>query len=279
DKDGYLQRAFGTAIAFFTVPMEIEKWSAYQTGTYNEMVIPGLIQALEANGSTGQASQLRTHWENKARNFILGHPYLFGSEYPFDSTGFESTHALAKYAQERLQEPAANDFQRAVKPEDAENFLEQQMKLNLACRGMEPAYYWLGSDYRAGGNGGYTLSYMSQMGGWAVEDYALNFAKDPTPYLRLGYASYLSSWALLNSGTAKSNYGYWYPGKENDGGASGGFEPRPWGQAWLGNKEMGHWPWWYSGEIDLGFSGALRTVATVVADDPVFGLFAYGGDL
>jgi hypothetical protein len=107
----------------------------------------------------------------------------------------------------------------------------------------------------------------------------LNFAKDPTPYLRLGYASYLSSWALLNSGTANSNYGYWYPGKENDGGASGGFEPRPWGQAWLGNKEMGHGPWWYSGEIDLGFSGALRTAATVVAYDPVFGLLAYGGDL
>jgi hypothetical protein len=42
---------------------------------------------------------------------------------------------------------------------------------------------------------------------------------------------------------------------------------------------MGHGPWWYSGEIDLGFSGALRTAATVVADDPIFGLLAYGGDL
>jgi len=110
-------------------------------------------------------------------------------------------------------------------------------------------------------------------------DYAINFARDPIPYLRLGYASYLSSWALLNSGTAESNYGYWYPGKENDGGAGGGFEPRPWGHAWLGNKEMGRGSWWYSGEIDLGFNGALRTAATVVSDDPVFGLFAYGGDL
>jgi hypothetical protein len=117
------------------------------------------------------------------------------------------------------------------------------------------------------------------MGGWAVEDYALNFAKDPVPYLRLGYQSYLSSWALLNSGTAESNYGYWFPGKENDGGAGGGFEPRPWGRAWLGNKEMGRGSWWYSGEIDLGFSGALRMAATVVSDDPTFGLYAYGGVL
>jgi hypothetical protein len=107
----------------------------------------------------------------------------------------------------------------------------------------------------------------------------LNFAQDPVPYLRLGYASYLSSWALLNSGTAESNYGYWFPGKENDGGAGGGFEPRPWGIAWLGNKEMGRGSWWYSGEIDLGFSGALRMAATIVSQDPTFGLFAYGGEL
>jgi hypothetical protein len=267
-------------MAFFTVPMETRKWSAYGTGTYNELVIPDVIRALAAHGKTEQAEKLRAHWETKAKHFINDRPYLYGSEYSFDSTGFESTHALAKYAMERLRDPAAAEFRSAVKQEDADYFLEQQMKLNLACRGtIEPAYYWLGSDYRGSGNASYTLSYMAQMGGWAVQDYALNFAKDPAPYLRLGYASYLSSWALMNTGTAESNFGYWYPGKENDGGAGGGFEPRPWGRAWLGSKEMGRGSWWYSGEIDLGFSGALRVAATVVADDPIFGLIAYGGDL
>ncbi len=279
DPAGYLERSYRTAIAFFTVPLETAKWSADETGTYNELVIPDLIQALEDNGRRDEADELRTHWETKVKYFVNQRPYLFGSEYPFDSTGFESTEALAKYAMARLEDPAATAFQGAVKRQDAEYFLAQQMKLNLACRGMEPAYYWLGSDYRASGNSSYTLSYMAQMGGWAVEDYAVNFARDPVPYLRLGYASYLSSWALLNSGTAESNYGYWYPGQENDGGAGGGFEPRPWGRAWLGNKEMGRGSWWYSGEIDLGFSAALRTAATVVSDDPVFGLIAYGGDL
>lgn len=120
---------------------------------------------------------------------------------------------------------------------------------------------------------------MAQMGGLAVSDYSLYFAQDPFPYLRLGYASYLSSWALLNSGTADSNYGYWYPGKNNDGGTAGGFEPRPWGRAWLGNKEMGRGSWWYSGEIELGYNGALRSAATIVADDPIFGLLAYGGEI
>lgn len=272
DKNGYLERAYGTALAFWTVPHQIDPgWNPYGTGFYNELVMPQLIGALEENGHKEQADTLRAHWEKKARYFITEKPNLFASEYAFDSTGYESTHALAKYAMEHP----------GVAPrESVEAFLENQMCINIGSRGwLEPAYYWLGSDYRGGGNGNYLLSYMAQMGGWAVEDYALNFAKTPAPYLRLGYASYLSSWALVNSGTAESNYGYWYPGKENDGAAGGGFEVRPWGRAWLGNKEMGRGSWWYSGEIDLGFNGALRTAATVVTDDPLFGLFAYGGDL
>jgi hypothetical protein len=288
DRDAYLERAFGTAKAFFTVPLDIVKWSAYETGTYNEVVIPELIEALYENGHKDQGDWLKAAWEKKVKHFINDHPYLFGSEYPFDSTGFESTHAFAKYAMSHVLHPgetarpeeSADVFNRTVKYEDAVSFLEEQMKLNLACRGwLETAYYFLGSDYRGGGPSNYTLSYMAQMGGWAVSDYALYFARDPLAYLRLGYASSLSSWALLNSGTPDSNYGYWYPGKNNDGGAGGGFEPRPWGRAWLGNKEMGRGSWWYSGEIDLGYSGALRSASTVVVDDPIFGLFAYGGDV
>jgi hypothetical protein len=38
-------------------------------------------------------------------------------------------------------------------------------------------------------------------------------------------------------------------------------------------------PWWYDGEIDLGFGGALRMAATIVTRDPDFGWFAYGGAL
>jgi hypothetical protein len=272
DKAGYLQRAYGTALAFWTIPHQIDPgWSPYGTGFYNELVMPDLIGALEENGHKDQADTLRAHWERKAKYFITEKPNLFASEYAFDSTGYESTHALARYA---MDHPG-------IAPQaTVETFLENQMRINIGSRGwLEPAYYWLGSDYRGSGNGNYLLSYMAQMGGWAVQDYALRFAKDATPYLRLGYASYLSSWALVNSGTAESNYGYWNPGKENDGAAGGGFEVRPWGRAWLGNKEMGRGSWWYSGEIDLGFNGALRSAATIVADDPLFGTIAYGGDL
>jgi hypothetical protein len=115
------------------------------------------------------------------------------------------------------------------------------------------------------------------MGGSAILDYAIHDAASPPSYIRLGYASFLSAWALMNTGTPESDYGYWYPGKENDGGAAGGFEPAPMGRTWLGQPHH-RGAWYYSSEIDLGYCGALRMAATVLADDPLFGRHCFGGD-
>jgi hypothetical protein len=273
----YLERAYGTAMALFTVPYEVERWSAYRTGFYNELVIVDLIDDLAAAGMTSEAESLRKHWERKVDFFVNGRPDLFRSEYPFDSTGFESTHALAKYAIERAAENQdASDGQKAL--DAAQQFLEKQMAANLFCRGcLEPAYYLLGSDYRGSGGNSYTLTYMSQMGGWAVLDYALHFATNPSADVRLGYASYLSAWALMNTGTPEQNYGYWYPSEANDGGAGGGFEPAPFGRTWLGQPHH-RGSWYYACEIDLGYCGALRAARTVLADDPIFGRTCFGGN-
>ena len=167
----YLDRAYGTANAMFTVPMEIEKWSGYSTGFYNELVILELIRDLERAGRRQQADTLRKHWEEKVKAFVGGKADLFQSEYPFDSTGFESTQAIAKYALEFADGPRGGELE--VSRSDAEKFMETQMAANLFCRGtIEPAYYYLGSDYRGSAGNSYTLSYMSQMGGWSVLDYA-----------------------------------------------------------------------------------------------------------
>ena len=80
----------------------------------------------------------------------------------------------------------------------------------------------------------------------------------------------------MNTGTPETNYGYWFPGKENDGAAGGGFEPGPYGWTWL-EQPHHRGSWYYSCEIDLGYCGALRGAATILADDPLFGLFCYGG--
>jgi hypothetical protein len=273
----YLERACGTADAMVVVPREVDGGGYDGTGFYNELVFLDIIRELEDNGLKAQADKLRGYWEQKVRFFVNQRANLFQSEYAFDTTGFESTEALAKYAV-RQSDPQAAGWMSGVPPEKARAFLEKQMKANVFCRGwLTPAYYLLGSDIRGGGGNSYTLTYMSQMGGWGVLDYGLNFAAKPADYLRLGYASILSSWALMNTGTPQSNYGYWFPGKEKDGGAGGGFEPAPFGQTWLGQAHH-RGSWMYASEIDLGYCGALRAAATILADDPIFGRFCYGGD-
>ncbi|MBO9726432.1 MAG: hypothetical protein J7530_18840 [Novosphingobium sp.] len=266
----YLERAFGTARAMFVIPKEIIGWEADSTGFYNELVIPDVIEALRREDRMAQADDLAGHWERKVAHFINEVDDLFASEYAFDSTGFESTQAIARYALDRPER---------FPPERARAFAKRQMDANLFCRGwLQPSYYTLGSDYRAQAGDAYTLSYMAQMGGWAILDHALNDTPDYRPLLRLGHASALSSWALLNSGTPKSGYGYWYPGKANDGGAGGGFEPAALGETWLDQPHR-HGSWYYSCEIDLGFCGALRAAATTLVDDELFGRIALSGVL
>jgi Family of unknown function (DUF5695) len=267
DAPGYLERAYRTAIAYWTVPNAVENWSADAVGTMNEAFIPELIDALDQEGKPEWARELRAHWEGKVDRFINRTPNLYGSEFAFDSTGFESTGAFARYANTHAMA--------AVTPEAAKKFTDFQLSLNMADRGwLETTYYQLGSDYR--GSLTYLLSYMSQMGGWAILDYGLHFAADATDYLRLGYASSLSSWALVNSGTKESGYGYWFPSANNDGATGGGFMPEPLGRAWIG-KQMARGAWFYSAEEDVGYCAALRTHATIVTRDPSLGEIAYGG--
>ncbi len=268
DKDAYLQRAYGTAIAFYTYPWKFAHWSTNELGHMNELVVAELMTELDRAGQKDKAAELRKYWEAKVEYFVNDQPDLFYSEFPFDPTAFEATGAFAHYAREELKRP---NHSLKVKPADVERYDHEQLTGNIATRGwLEPNYWQLGVE----GN----MRYMSQMGGWSVLDHGLYYAKDPFPYLRLGYAAVLSSWALVNSGTAESNYGYWYPGPENDGAAGSAYVPQAFGANWLG-KQQPRGAWQYSAEIDLGFSAGLRGAAVIVADDPLFGRIAYGGAL
>jgi hypothetical protein len=272
DRATYLERAYGTALGMFTVPMRVTGWSAYKTGFYNEVVIPQLIEELDLVGKHDEAAELRTHWEKKVAFFVSGGPNLFGSEYAFDSTGFESTQAIARYALDHPTTPG-------ITQEAAAKFALTQIRANIFCRGMiEKAYYYYGSDYRGGAGDAFTLTYMSPMGGWGVLNHALHDHREPDATIRLGYASFLSAWSLMNTGTQETGFGYWFPGEANDGGTGGGFEPAAYGMTWLGQQHH-RGPWYYSSETDLGYCGALRTAATIVADDPVFGRFCFGGEM
>ena len=287
DARGYLERAYRTAKAFYRYPYEIypDYYETYKWGLYNELIVVELMSALEREGLPERAAELRAEWEKKVKYFVYDDEYPLRSEYAFDRTAFESSHALAKYGATHDMQPDQRlwwDMQKekwyshpVVRREDARAFMERQLLGNLAVRGwLETSYYQLGADP--------SLSYMAAMGGWGVLDYALNFAAAPAEWLQLGYASFLSSLSLINSGTAEKGYGYWFPGKENDGAAGWQFMSAKQGSAWMGSSFPGgvqvpRGPWYYDGEIDLGFGGALRMARTVVTLDPLFGWTAYGG--
>ena len=273
--DTYLQRAWGTAMALWSYGGN----QATQVGLMNEVVIPDLINDLQAEGMTSQAASLRANWEAKVNYYIGGNANLFASEYSFDATGFESQEAYAKYAvQHAGSDPAMGSTNLTLFLNDLQQFMMNQITANVFDRGwLETAYYYYGSDYRGDMGDDFVVTYMAQMGGWGLLDYALNYATNSADYLRLGYASYLCGWSTMNTGTPASNYGFWYPGAANDGGCGGGFEPSPYIYTWLGGQPQYRGPWYYSAEENLGFCGAIRSGATILADDPIFGRFGYGG--
>jgi hypothetical protein len=296
DAAGYLDRAYHTARAYFTYPIELLPgyYETYKWGCYNELVILNLIEALEHEGRRDDAGWLRAEWEKKVKYFVYDDPYPFRSEYSFDRTAFESSYALAKYGTTHEMKPDEklwrdhklwNDRKQekwyshpSVKREDSRAFMERQYQAGLAVRGwLETAYYLLGADFTGSSDRG-AMSYMAQMGGWAVLDYGVNFAEKPRDPLQLGYASYLSAWSLMNTGRPDTNYGFWFPDKENDGASGWTFMTAKYGRGWYG-KEDPRGPWHYDGEIDLGYGGALRSAATILTKDPTFDWLTYGGVL
>ena len=289
DADAYLERAWQTAKAYFLYPYQIlPYYDTYKWGCYNELVFENIIADLEQLGRTEEAAWLREEYEKKVKYFVYDDKYPFRSEYAIDRTAFESSYAFAKYGTLNTINPDTNSWydrnvgiwrsHPVVRKEDARDFMDRQNLAGLAVRGwLETKYFLLGGDFTSSSDN-HCLSYMAMMGGRSILDYGVNFAEKPYDWLQLGYASYLSSWSLMNTGTPDSDYGYWSPGKQNDGAVGWAFMESKRGRAWI-RKDMGRGAWYYDGEIDLGLGAATRTAMSILTNDPLFGWIAYGGIL
>jgi hypothetical protein len=294
NKQGYLERAYRTAMAFFEVPYNIkmgEKWNfhgwtdwAYKQGNFHERYIMPLIIDLVKEGETEKADILRREWEKKVKYFIYDDPWPFGSEMYVDRTAFESSYYVGEYAKENRMKPQEQLWydknknkwysHTVISDSATDNYLKKQLSSNLALRGIiEPGYSILGTAWASS----YGLDYMSQMGGAAILDYAVNFSDEPSKYINLGYNSILSSWALMNTG--RDGVGYWYPDQKNDGAVGWVFNNWQYGTTYFRNIPAKRGPWQYCGEIDHGLVGGLHALATYVVNDPLFGFVAYGGTL
>lgn len=283
DAAGYLERAYQTAVAFFKYPLELwgEYYENFKIGCYNELVIERIIEDLITEGRNKEAGLLRDEYEKKVKYFIYDDSYPYACEFATSTTAFESSYAFSKYGTLNEMKPDTNSWfdivykkwysHPHVQKEDARKFMDIQNNAAIPVRGwLETSYYQLGAD-----DG---MNYMAKMGGWSILDYGINFADKPYDWLQLGYNSYLSSWALMNTGTPESDYGFWFHGKQNDGAMGWSFNSSKFGKVWYG-KDSPRGAFYSDGESDLGNGAAIRIATTILTDDPLFGWIAYGGIL
>ena len=129
---GYLERAYGTAMALWSYG----GGQATNIGLMNELVLADILDALTAEGMTTQAASLRAKWETKIAYYVSGQADLFGSEYAFDSTGFEAQQAYCKYAIAKAGTSAAmGQANPAAFLQNVTNFMQTQITANVFDRG------------------------------------------------------------------------------------------------------------------------------------------------
>ncbi len=301
----YLYRAWLTAMAFYNTTRIFPdgQWGedkyiywAYFVSHHHERFLPEIIDALIREGEREKAEELRNEWEKKVKYALYDTPIAFGTEMAWgDPSVFSGCHAMGKYAINHPMKPDTNLWQNnnsgkwyshpSVKPEHGLEYLHKANQANVACRGwLTPTYYFYGSSGCNTGWSYYCLSYHPTIGGWALLDYTLRYSDDPMKLMDLAYASLTAPWALMNAGTPESDYGFWYSGKENDGSCGWAYEASKSNIPWMyGGRRTdrrlprGIWP--LDGEIGHGTAAQIYSAATIVAEHPVFGLIAYGGEV
>lgn len=253
----YLLMAFRTLEAMYTKipqPTPIGD-AAHDLGLMGELLYPDIIARLKDEGLTGEAQLLEGFVRGK-RDKIFAQEYPFASEMSIDTTGFEACYTLAKmYGNTALADKVT--------------------RASLAARGMQPLWYFYGSDNRHMGESWWNLGYETQLGAWQQQDYLFSYAStngaEFDEMMRSTYGAYVAGWANINAGQISSD-------AANIGAASWQFQSEKGASnyGYIANLD-GWWAW--SGEADLGFWGGLKTAAVNVVEDRVVGLYAYGGDV
>ncbi|RAO73455.1 uncharacterized protein BHQ10_009467 [Talaromyces amestolkiae] len=227
--------------------------AANELGLMGESTVPEIIEALKVEGMNYQQQKLRAFIDRKLHHYKRV-KYPFASEMTIDTTGFESVYALGK---------VGFDVQ----------LIEKCQKASLACRGLQPLWYFYGSDNRMMGESYWNLGYETQLGSWQQQDYLVNYSSsnrgDFAEAMRSTYGAFLAGWANINSGQIDAH-------PSNIGAASWLWQSEGGEPSWSFIPLVGNW-WAWSGEADLGFWGGLRTASVNVVQDPIVGLYAYGG--
>jgi hypothetical protein len=134
-------------------------------------VHPRVDRRARSRRQDGWARELRGHWEGKVDRFVNRHAEPLRLRVRVRLHGFRVDRRLRALCEH------APDVRGGAGRREEVHRLPVVADMAIAAGSRRPTTRW-GSDYR--GNLSYLLSYMSQMGGWAILDYGLHFAADPT---------------------------------------------------------------------------------------------------
>lgn len=254
ERNEYLKLCYHYTMAMFCYWMFPDGVGATEYGNMGEMTFPlYLPQSLKEEGFEQEAAWLEGIFTKKEAYFA-SRQFPYGSEMAYDSTAYEAVYGYGKSVEDdRVMEAAA--------------------KASFANRGKQPVWYLFNTDMRGGGDTGWNVSYMTQLGAFPIWDYAVNLGKQGTDWLLSAYGAYYAGWIIYNSG------GYWSPAPENQG-ATGwiiqGGAGRMTGQPVPGGFPMMNGLVALSGEAELGFFGALRMASSLLFRHSVLGLTGLG---
>jgi hypothetical protein len=254
----YLNRCYGVMNALFTKNVNY----AFDAGLMGELTTPEIIAALDAEGLTTQANNIRGFMTTKWNTFKSS-TYPYGSEYNYDNTGEEAVYTLAKMNSSTTIQSKIQDKTRA-------------------CRGWQPAWYYYGVPVTICGENWWNFQYTAALAGAAMDDWMRYHSATPDLDARGTYAAKLANFTAVNSGQIDSdpaNIGtvsWTYQAMKGNFGAQGSAEAQ--GTANVRTELHNGWRS-MSGEADLGLFGALKIISADVAQDPVFGLVGYGCDV
>jgi len=251
----YLGQAYQYTKAMFTYWMFPEGVGATEYGNMGELTIPlDLADALALEGMAAEAEWVKETAAAKAAFFGKA-AYPFGSEMAYDSTAYEAVYAYAKGAGDRTT-------------------MKKAAMASFANRGHQPQWQYYNTDLRQHGETHWNVSYMTQLGGWVLYDYALNEGDREYELVKSAYASYLAGWSLIN-------LGYWDRDPANEGASCWILHM---GEEDSKERKAGRVPlikkaWQMSGESGLGYFAGLKMAASIIVDHPVLGMYGFGCDV
>jgi hypothetical protein len=246
------------------------------TGVMGEQTIADIIAALQDEGETTLANQLRTSSVTKGNN-MAAQAYPFGSEFSVDNTAEEGAYFNIKNF--------SNAANRIAK-------MKQTVDKSMAWIGKTPLWY-LQTTGRPMGNDWWMFQYAVGLQAKAYQDWYFNYADENTAdyngkgqysqdIWRMVYPAKMSPFVHILSGQPEFNIGPASGGLANtDQAISGrGVKGSVWGNIMTTrpyNWNLG-FPYSTSAESDISLWSGLQILsADIVPNDPSFGLVGYGG--